>query len=155
MLLTMTVPGLVRAKGRHRTRLNGHSYPDPKTANYEAKLATIAQKAMENFNQNLIDEPCVLIIDVYLQIPQNPKGGKKALQAMLDGDIRPGKKPDADNFLKIVGDGLNGIVWRDDSLIVTAVVRKWWSKYPRLHIAVSSPSTSTLVEESNEGQSYV
>ena len=33
-------------------------------------------------------------------------------------------RPDADNLYKLVGDGLNGIVWLDDGLIAHATVSK-------------------------------
>lgn len=33
-------------------------------------------------------------------------------------------RPDGDNVIKLIGDALNGIVWRDDSQIVTLMVSK-------------------------------
>ena len=44
---------------------------------------------------------------------------------------------DLDNILKML-DGLNGIVWGDDSQITDAVVRKRYSDRPRLEIIVTA-----------------
>ena len=33
-------------------------------------------------------------------------------------------KPDADNIAKAIGDGLNGILWRDDSQVSICIVAK-------------------------------
>jgi len=39
----------------------------------------------------------------------------------------PVGRPDADNLLKAVCDAAKGILWHDDSQIVTALVRKLWA----------------------------
>lgn len=41
--------------------------------------------------------------------------GRKRREAMIAGTIRPTKKPDADNVLKIVTDSLNDIAYYDDA----------------------------------------
>ena len=41
-----------------------------------------------------------------------------------------------DNVLKAAGDGLNGIVWRDDAQIASAQIIKLYSETPRLIIEV-------------------
>ena len=54
-----------------------------------------------------------------------PASWSKARQAMaLTGNIKPGKKPDLDNIAKSWADGMNGVVYRDDALIVRAVLEK-------------------------------
>lgn len=38
------------------------------------------------------------------------------------------KRPDIDNLLKLVGDALNGVAYRDDALIVSATVAKVYTR---------------------------
>ena len=57
-------------------------------------------------------------------------------QAALSGTLLPAKKPDVDNIAKAALDGLNGIVWRDDSLIVGLSIKKRYGERPRLEIDV-------------------
>ena len=47
---------------------------------------------------------------------------------MINGDILPTKKPDADNILKIIADALNGIAYADDKQVVTAEVQKLYAE---------------------------
>jgi Holliday junction resolvase RusA-like endonuclease len=42
----------------------------------------------------------------------------------------PSVKPDLDNLLKAILDGMNGIVWRDDALVCEIVTRKIYSDGP-------------------------
>ena len=59
---------------------------------------------------------------------------KRKTAAAFEGKIRPGR-PDADNLLKAL-DGLNGIVWHDDSQIAEARVSKLYGANPRLEIEI-------------------
>ena len=62
-----------------------------------------------------------------------PKSWPKAKkQAAMIGEIQHTGKPDADNVLKTVGDALNGIVWKDDSQIVSASINKRYGVQPAL-----------------------
>lgn len=45
-------------------------------------------------------------------------------------------KPDADNYLKGVKDALKGIIWKDDSQVVDAFVRKRYSARPRIEVKI-------------------
>ena len=71
-------------------------------------------------------------IKAYYPIPKSTS--KKQHQAMLDGQIRPTKKPDWDNIGKIICDALNGIAYKDDSAIVEAMVEKYYSDEPRVEV---------------------
>lgn len=56
---------------------------------------------------------------------------------MRDKVIRPTKKPDMDNIIKIIADALNGIAYYDDSQIVDTAVRKFYSDEPRVVVKIS------------------
>jgi Holliday junction resolvase RusA-like endonuclease len=47
-------------------------------------------------------------------------------------------RPDADNVMKLLGDALNGIVWRDDAQIVIQTVSKSYSLRPETVIRVTA-----------------
>ena len=73
-------------------------------------------------------------IKVFMQIPKSESMKKKA--AMMAGQIRPTKKPDADNCAKSVLDALNKIAFDDDSQIVELHVNKYYSENPRVTITL-------------------
>ena len=70
----------------------------------------------------------------FYQMPSSVS--KKKRQQMLDQKIRPTKKPDADNILKVVADSLNQIAYRDDAQIVDTQVRKFYSDRPRIEVVI-------------------
>ena len=55
---------------------------------------------------------------------------------MLEHKIRPTKKPDWDNIGKIICDSLNKVAYRDDSVVVDAQVRKFYSENPRVDVSI-------------------
>ena len=70
----------------------------------------------------------------FYQMPSSVS--KKKRQQMLDQKIRPTKKPDADNILKVVADSLNQNAYRDDAQIVDTQVRKFYSDRPRIEVVI-------------------
>jgi Holliday junction resolvase RusA-like endonuclease len=79
-------------------------------------------------------KPVCLKLDVYRPIP---KGfNKKKVVDAENGLLRPVTKPDGSNYLKLVEDALNGLMWADDSQIVDTHVSKWYSKYPRIEVLI-------------------
>ena len=51
-------------------------------------------------------------------------------------EIRPMKKPDNDNIVKVVQDALNQIAYRDDVQIVDCQLRKFYSENPRVVVTI-------------------
>ena len=52
------------------------------------------------------------------------------------GLVAATKKPDADNVLKAVKDGMNGIVWIDDAQAVEYRISKRYSTSPCVQVSV-------------------
>ena len=73
-------------------------------------------------------------IMAYYGIPKSASKKKKA--AMIEGRIRPTKKPDMDNVVKIIADSLNQIAYRDDTQIVDCQCRKFYSDDPRVEVRI-------------------
>lgn len=139
--VSFMVPGEPVAKGRPRFSVrkskDGGAYvsvrtPD-KTVIYEnqVKLEYREQTGGFKFPDDAMLE---IEIEAYFSIPKSASKKKRA--AMLTGEIRPTKRPDADNVLKCM-DALNGIAYRDDSQIVRAVVDKFYDAAPRLIVTIT------------------
>jgi len=138
MKVQFTVHGEPHGKGRPRFAKRGDKIithtPDD-TVVYENLIKVQYQKkyGSHRFEDNAqID----LRIIAYYSIPES--ASKKKKKAMEIGDIRPIKKPDADNVLKIVADSLNQIAYRDDTQVVDSQVRKFYSYQPRLEVSIQN-----------------
>lgn len=114
------------AKGRFKPR--AMAFQDKETRSYEGQIAYMGQMAMR---EALLDAPldCALRcrVTAVFQIPKSMS--KRDREHALAGFIRHTSKPDDDNLLK-VRDALKGIVFRDDSLFVESVVRKFYGENP-------------------------
>lgn len=106
-------------------------YVDKETTAYKDALGQLGAILMRGRPPTV--RPLYLQMTVYRGIPKS--WSVREREAALSGRDRPTGKPDADNFLKIV-DGLNEIVWNDDSQIIEANVIKVYSDRPRLRIEV-------------------
>lgn len=130
-MIEIVLSGPPMAKERVRVTRTGHAYTPERTLNYEARLAHAAQVVMGD--RPLFDGALRVIVEAKMPIPESkPKRWK---DAALAGQVRPTKKPDWDNFGKIL-DALNLIVWTDDAQIVEGVVQKWYSARPELRVYV-------------------
>lgn len=80
---------------------------------------------------------CPLRVDLvfYLPMLQSFSAGERARAE--SGALRPAVKPDGDNYVKLVFDALNGVVWRDDALIVSHHADKFYGREPRTEITVT------------------
>lgn len=83
-------------------------------------------------------EKAMLRVEVtaYYGIPKS--ASQKKRRQMLEGTIRPTKKPDSDNVLKSICDSLNGVAYRDDAQVVDCIVKKLYSDVPRVEVCISS-----------------
>lgn len=134
-----TVPGPPQGKARARTVRNKNtgktvSFTPDSTVLYENLIKTCYMNAGGGILNN--KEPVMLIVTAYYPIPQST--GKKMKEKMLNDEIRPTKKPDADNVLKAVNDALNGLAYADDSQVCDQRISKFYSENPRLDIVIEA-----------------
>lgn len=102
-----------RPKGKSRPRFaNGHAYTPKATRDYE-KLIGAEYQAQDGrkFSGSLS-----LKVEAVFKIPES--WTKKKKWEAIDKGKRPEIRPDIDNIVKVVMDGLNGIAYDDDSQIV-------------------------------------
>lgn len=131
-----TIPGVPFGKQRPKfSRVGGYvkTYTPEKTINYENMVKIYYQQAAKGYmfpNEAMLD----VRILAYYEIPKSVS--KKKHQAMLENKVRPAKKPDWDNIGKVVCDSLNNIAYKDDSAVVDAQVRKFYSDKPRVEVII-------------------
>lgn len=132
--VTIVLAGAPRGKGRPRFSNAGQFvrvFTDAKTRAFEDRLKSAGIEAMAG--KEPLDEAVSVSIHAFMEVPTSWSAKKRAMA--LNGDIMPTGKPDWDNLAKVT-DSLNGVVWRDDSLVVRGVVTKLYSDRPRLEISV-------------------
>lgn len=132
--LTIVIDGVPVPKGRPRFTKAGVAYTPAKTRAYEKQAAIIADIGMRANGLKRFECPVTVMATAYVPIPKSMS--KKDRAAALIGFLLPAKKPDIDNIAKAALDGLNGIVWRDDALIVGLSIKKLYAEIPRLEIDV-------------------
>ncbi|WP_416406505.1 RusA family crossover junction endodeoxyribonuclease [Paracidovorax citrulli] len=137
-MITFEIPGDPVAKARPRAAMvGGHArlYTPAKTEKYEARVAVFGQQAMAGCPA--FTGPVALSVTALFSIP--PSWPKKRQAAARAGTELHTKKPDLDNVIKAIKDGLNGIVWADDSQVaVLRECRKAYSDKPRVIVHVES-----------------
>lgn len=121
-----------------RTRINktGHLFTPAKQRNAAAALKIEAQHAMlrANYGRAVFDEP--LRMDVVAEFPVPASWSKRKQVAALAGETRPTRRPDIDNIYKLIADACNGVIFRDDALIVEASLAKRYGAQPKVIITV-------------------
>lgn len=138
MKVSFTVLGEPQGKGRPRFSKVGNyvrTYTPDKTVAYEnlVKLEYESQCRGKRFAD---DERLDMRIFAYYGVPSS--ASKKKKEMMMDGVIRPAKKPDMDNVVKVIADSLNNVAYKDDTQIVDAMVRKFYSDTPRVKVTIQS-----------------
>jgi hypothetical protein len=60
---------------------------------------------------------------------------------------RPTGKPDLDNVIKSLFDGLNLVTWADDAQIVDMTASKWFGDEPRLCVRIRAAERHLTIPE--------
>ena len=118
------VKGSPQGKKRPRfSRVSHTVYTPRETISYETQIA-LAFKA--GGGGRIPAGQCVAVsVTAFFPVPQSYSKGKR--KACIDGHIRPDKKPDIDNVLKVVLDALNGLAYDDDKQVIEAICRKYYT----------------------------
>lgn len=107
-------------------------YTPSTTEDYEKKIRSEWIKAC---GEDVFTGPVVVRIHFRMPIPKSTTKAKRA--EMLARKIRPTVKPDIDNLAKSVLDALNGVAYKDDSQIVTTLVKKYYAEIPGVKVIIS------------------
>lgn len=126
MVTSFIVPGVPIAQPRQRHRA---VFSDGKirTINYmpskhpvSTYKAAIRLVAAEVYTGPVLDEPLLVRIEAVFPRPKNKMWKRKSMPR------EPwARRPDAENIVKAILDSLTKLIYRDDSLIDLASVRRW------------------------------
>jgi Holliday junction resolvase RusA-like endonuclease len=129
--VVFTVPGKPRGKGRPRfTKAGGfvRTYTDRATASYENLVALEYERA----GGKLTDKPICMTVTAVYPIPKGVS--KKMREAMLAYEVLPRIKPDIDNVLKAILDGLDGVAYHDDTQVQHLTAARVYGAEPRVQV---------------------
>lgn len=119
-VITFSVP-FVKAKQRPRMTKYGKVYTPKTTHDAETAIAAEYKRACLR-DIGYVPKPWLasvkLQVDTFRPLPKS----REYLGA--EADVI---KPDGDNILKLVGDALNGVAYKDDSQVIQATI----TKHPR------------------------
>ena len=159
-VVRIELSGAPQGKGRGRavsTPAGVRVYTPAQTVKYETQLRHAGTQAMGG--NPPLDGPVYLDLIVRFPVPESWSGRKRRLA--LSGALLPTVKPDGDNVLKLIGDGLNEICWRDDKQLVDIRVRKRYAANPGITVrfaavpmeneALDAPSLATRIDDSRDG----
>ena len=128
---TIRIPGVARGKGRARATKTGRVYTPAGTVNAEAWVKSCAY---EQIGQPLLTTPVSVYIGIDVEVPAS--WSKKRREAALSGYTRPTGKPDLDNCIKLLMDGLNKLAWVDDSQVVRLIASKRYAAAPQTEVII-------------------
>lgn len=128
------------AQARPRARRFGRGirlYDPPKTATFKRKLHKLAT---EMYHDAPVEGEIYLKVAFYRKIQKSIS--KKEHDRRASGAHRPIVKADLSNYLKSFEDALNGVLWKDDAMIVHEEIDKYYSDKPRIEIEIYAKETS-------------
>ena len=135
--VSFEIPGPPQGKARPRVvrAKNGASltYTPDKTVAYEELVRLRFKAAAQSF---CFADGAQLAIQITACYPVPKSKSKRAQAEMIAGTIRPTKKPDCDNIVKIICDALNELAYKDDSQIVTTQIAKYYAEVPRAFVKI-------------------
>ncbi len=136
-----TVPGEPRGKGRPRfaTRKtkDGRTFAKAYTPNETVVYENLVRMEYERQCGGIFfpkDTPVEMSITAYYQIPKSVS--KKKARMMLEGKIRPLRKPDSTNVQKSIEDGINTVAYHDDAQIVDSQICRYYGEIPRVEVTI-------------------
>lgn len=146
MKVKFTILGEPNGKGRPRFTTQDpyvKTYTPQKTVTYENLIKLEYRRQCRDFKFER-DDALDVRITAYYGIPKSKS--KKAQKLMEERVLRPLKKPDADNVIKVVLDSLNDIAYHDDTQVVDLQIRRFYSREPRLVVTIQEAKSFTVRE---------
>jgi Holliday junction resolvase RusA-like endonuclease len=128
MIYKFSIPGKPQGKQRPRSTKSGRIYTPKETVSYEATVRDYALYA----GVKPIDGPVALTIRAIFETPPSWSMKKRAAHI---GQPHT-SKPDADNIVKTVKDGLNRVAYADDAQVASVSCSKEWGPKAGINISI-------------------
>jgi Holliday junction resolvase RusA-like endonuclease len=130
MKIEFDVPGIPKATPRTKSSFNKHTGKSfvytPKTA--DDWKACVKHAYLTSAKGHFFEVPVQAVLVYRFQRPVSHfRTGKHAGELKPSAPMWCDRKPDWDNLGKAVCDALNGVAYKDDSMVVDARVIKLWS----------------------------
>ncbi len=133
--LTFEIIGKPKPKERPRFSKKGFCFTPKNTAMFENLVKHEAYEAMKKQNLNRFETQVEVSIIAYFETTKSMFSTKKQREIIPEliraGKLRPSKKPDIDNIVKAIMDGLNGVAYKDDALVVKIMAQKFYGDIQR------------------------
>ena len=133
--IMFTVYGEPVAKGRPRFSTRGKfpiAYTPEKTKTYESEVGMMAKVAM-GASEALKG---ALEAFIYVTFPVPTSYSKKRTEACLNDSEKHTKRPDLDNVVKAIIDGMSEIVFLNDSQITSIHATKVYGQVAKVEVVV-------------------
>ena len=125
------IDGKIKGKGRPRFTKYGHTYTPEGTVSYENLIKLQFGISCGKWYSEM---PLKMKITAIHGVTKSTS--KKNRLLMLQDIIKPTKKPDADNIIKVICDALNGIAYKDDTQIVDLTMKKIYGEPERVIVEI-------------------
>lgn len=133
MKVSFTIDG--EPVGKARPRMNtrtGRAYTPDKTRIYEEYTKILYRSKVKHYFEGYVR----LTIKAFYGIARSDS--KKIKEQKVNNTLRPSKKPDIDNVIKLIADSLNEIAYKDDTQIVEIEAMKYYSDNPRVEVTIEA-----------------
>ncbi len=132
-MIELYFEGKPQGKSRPRFNKNGWTYTKRETVNYEKFLLDEAKRQMDEQGKKMLEVPfCVEIVATFSPLKS---WNKKKTQDAIDGYVAYETYPDIDNIVKIVLDGLQGVLFDNDKKCVKISAFKKYGKHEGLEVS--------------------
>lgn len=128
------IEGKIKGKGRPRFAKYGgfvKAYTPEDTASYENLIKLQFKYSCGDWYS---EQPLKMKITAIHGIVKSAT--KKNISKMLNGELKPVKKPDADNIVKIICDALNKIAYKDDTQVVELEFKKVYGELEKVIVEI-------------------
>lgn len=139
--MKIIIPGIPQAKQSARFRIQkSKASKKDFVMSYQKKSVTdnaanIGKVALSQLPSGFVPYDCAIVAKVTFVFPPLSSWNKVTKLLFESGKvIYKTTKPDVDNCLKAIFDGLNGIVFIDDSRISRVLSEKIYGKEPRIEL---------------------
>ena len=135
-MTSFTIPGKPFAKQRPKAAVvagRARVYTPKQTVSFERQVAEIARPEFPAPFEGAVKLRVVAVF----QIPKSWTKKRKA-EAAQDGGAFHTQRPDGDNLLKAIKDGLNRIAWVDDCQVADVRCVKRWGEQAATFVQVEA-----------------
>ncbi len=141
---------IAKARARAFPRGKHIMFYDPQTGLKNEVRDQFCRFVSESVEASEIAKATAFTVEWYFYLPVAGSVSASQRNAKLWGFDLPNHKPDYDNLEKFYLDCANGILWRDDAMVIDAGAHKIYSSQPRIEVNIMEKKpvqTSASVEK--------